>query len=279
MSGERWICGSCRSLNEIRSTRCYKCHTPRALVEADPTTLIVAGAGATEASAAVTQKATAAAGAYEGSSARAGLAQCMLVATGFLALLTNIAGVELVGRLVDGDTETARRNIGAIGSLVVVLYAFAAVTLVSWAAWLSRVVGNIPKAGLGWPNVTPTAAFIENFLPGWNLLRIPSIVRDVLRRLEPTGGRGNMLLVAAWLGLAGGALLPRVAGFVAAFFASSLRQEVLLDVILGEVAMGLTLIGLVFLILLIRRVESGMRSAASRVDPALKLRAAAEPAG
>jgi uncharacterized protein DUF4328 len=277
MAGERWVCGSCRSLNEVRSTRCYKCRTPRALAEADLSTLIVAGAGATEAAAAVTQAASGAVlGGYQDSSARAGLAQCMIVATGILAVLASLAGADVLGMLIDGDTEGARRDIGILNTLGWVLYGFAAVTLVCWAAWLSRVVGNVPKVGLGWPNVSPTAAFIENFLPGWNLLRVPAILRDVLHRLEPEDGRGNMLLVAAWLGLAGGVLLPRGAGLVLGFFVSSLGQAVSLGLFLGWVGLGLTLVGLVLLILLIRRIESGMAAAAQRVDPSATLEGAAE---
>jgi hypothetical protein len=267
MSGEPWVCGSCRSLNEVRSTRCYKCRTPRALAEADLSTLITAGAGAAESSAAVAQAArTAVLGGYKDSAARAGLAQCMVVATGVLAVVATLAGADVLGTLADGDTASARRDIAFLNVLGLACYAFAAVALVSWAAWLSRVVDNVPKVGLGWPNVSPTAAFIENFLPGWNLLRVPAIVRDVLHRLEPKDGRGNMLLVAAWLGLAGGVVLPRVLAWVLVFFVESLRQAVSLGVFLGWVGLGLTVIGLVFLILLIRRVESGMQGAAQKVD-------------
>jgi hypothetical protein len=281
--GEPWVCGSCRSFNEIRSTRCYKCRTPRALVEADPSTLIVAGAGATEASAAVAQAASAAAvGGYRDSAARAGLTQCMVVATGILAVVASIAGADMIGNMLKGETDEARQDVGVVVALGWTLYGFAAVTLVSWAAWLSRVVDNVPKVGLGWPNVSPTAAFIENFLPGWNLLRVPAIVRDIIHRLEPANGRADALLVAAWLGLVGGVVLPRGGGIVIGVFADSVKQVLAVSVILGEAALGVTLAGLVFLILLIRRIESRMQAAAAAtttIDPSIKLQPAAEPAG
>jgi hypothetical protein len=274
---EPWVCGSCRSFNEVRSTRCYKCHTPRLLAEADLSTLIVAGAGATEASAAVTEAATAAVlGGYRGSSVRAGIVQCMLVATGIVTVVVSVAGAEVISRLLAGDREYARREIGAVNDLAWVQYGFFGVTLLCWAAWLSRVVDNIPKVGLGWPNVSPTAAFIENFLPGWNLLRIPSILRDVLHRLERTGGRGDMLLAAGWLGLAGGTVLPPAFGLVLGFFVSSMLQAVSLGVVLNQVGLGLKLVGALALILLIRRIESGMAAAAATVDTSIKERAAAE---
>jgi uncharacterized protein DUF4328 len=267
MAGERWVCGSCRSLNEVRSPRCYKCRTPRALAEADLSTLITAGAGAAESSAAVTEAArTAALGGYRDSAARAGLTQCMVVATGILAVVASIAGDDMIGNVLKGEADEARREVGVVVGLGWALYGFAAVTFVSWAAWLSRVVDNVPKVGLGWPNVSPTAAFIENFLPGWNLLRVPAIVRDIIHRLEPANGRAEGLLILAWLGLVGGVVLPRAGGLAVGIFADSVAQVLAASVILGHAALGVTLVGLVFLILLIRRIDSRMQAAAQKVD-------------
>src|SRR5215212_5729941 len=45
VSAQPWVCSSCRSVNQPREKRCYSCRTPRDLVEADPKTLLVAGAG------------------------------------------------------------------------------------------------------------------------------------------------------------------------------------------------------------------------------------------
>jgi hypothetical protein len=275
---EPWVCGSCRSLNQQSASRCYKCRTPRALVEADVNNLVVAGEGQSAAAAAVTESARAAAlGGYKDSWARAGLTQCLLVGTGILAVLTSLGGADVLLTLVKGDVAQARKDVMVIGALGLVLWGFAFVSLLSWAAWLSRVVENVPKVGLGWPNVSPTAAFIENFLPGWNLLRVPAIVRDVVRRLEPNEGRGNALLAAAWLGLIGGVVMPRVAGFVVGFFVETLDQAVSWGIIIDQVALALTLVGLVFMVVLIRRIESKMEAASDKVAPAVPLTAAAQP--
>jgi Domain of unknown function (DUF4328) len=277
--GEPWVCGSCRSFNETRSTRCYKCRTPRALVEADLSTLVVAGEGQSATTAAVTQAARAAAlGGYKDSAARAGLTQCMVVATAVLAVVATVAGSDMIRNFVSGERGQAREDAFVVIALSWVLYGFAAVTLVSWAAWLSRVVDNVPKVGLGWPNVSPTAAFIENFLPGWNLLRVPAIVRDIIHRVEPANGRGDALLVVAWLGLVGGVVLPRVGGIAIGVLADSVEQVLSLSVIVGGVALGITLAGLVFLILLIRRIEAGMQAAARTAEPTMALHAAVEGA-
>jgi hypothetical protein len=276
---EPWICGSCRSLNQQTASRCYKCRTPRALVEADPSKLVVGGEGHSAATAAVTQAAKSAVlGGYKESWIRAGLTQCLLAGTAILAVLASVAGADVIGLALAGDTEGAKRDIGVAQLLAYVVWGLAALALVSWAAWLSRVVENVPKVGLGWPNVTPTAAFIENFLPGWNLFRVPAIVRDVLHRLEPKDGRGNSLLVAAWLGLVGGVIVPRVVAFVAGFFVESIAQALSVGLILGQVGLGLTLVGIVFLILLVRRIEAEMEAAADKVATTPQLKTAAEPA-
>ena len=276
---EPWICGSCRSLNQASASRCYKCRTPRALVEADPTRLVVAGEGHSAAVAAVTKAAqTAAIGGYRDSWLLSILAQGLLVATGIMAVLATVAGADVWHLVFEGGDDAAggiTMTPAVVLSLVV--WVVAAATLLAWAGWLSRVVDNVPKVGLGWPNVTPSAAFIENFLPGWNLYRVPAIVRDVLHRLEPQNGRGEMLLVAAWLGLVGGVVMPRTVRAAAGFLFESPADFASVHAVLGQVGLGLTLVGIAFLILLIRRVEDEMQAAADKIAETPQLQPAAEP--
>jgi hypothetical protein len=275
---EPWICGACRSVNEERSSRCYKCRTPRALAEADVSQLIVAGAGVTESTRAVTSTAQAAAlGGYRSSDAGAGLAQCLLAATGVLAVISSIAGADLIGRVLGGETETVREDLGVLALLGFALYGSAAVTLVCWAAWLSRVIDNVPKVGLGWPNLSPTQAFIENLLPGLNLFRVPAILRDVITRLEPDGGRGNAMIAAAWLGLVGGVFLPAVTNRLLLLPPISSDSRLTVALMVGQLALGLTLVGIAFLIAIIRRIEAGMRAAARNVEGRRRVDPTAEP--
>lgn len=278
---EPWICGSCRSLNGVSATRCYKCRTPRALAQADVSQLIVAGAGATESTHAVTTAARAAAlGGYRSSNTLAGLTQCLLVATGILAVIGSVAGADLVGRALRDEisTNAVGDDVGVIAAIAVALYGCAAATLIAWAAWLSRVISNVPKVGLGWPNLSPTQAFIENFLPGLNLLRVPAILRDVTNRLEPSGGRGNAMIVAAWLGLIGGLAVPYAARWFLAFVPMSGDGRVGALVVVAQLGLGLTLVGIAFLIALVRRIEAGMRAAARDVERTRRVEGAAEAA-
>ena len=273
---EPWICGSCRSLNQQSASRCYKCRTPRALVEADPTNLVVAGEGHSASTAAVTQSAkTAALGGYKESWLLSIVTQVLLLGTAVVAVLATVAGADIwhlvfeSGELENGITPSVL--------LGVAIWVVAAATLFAWASWLRRVVENVPKVGLGWPNVTPTSAFIENFLLGLNLYRVPAIVRDVLRRLEPNDGRGNSLLVAAWLGLAAGVVVPRTVRAAAGFLVGNGDELNAVHAVLGQVGLGLTLVGIAFLVLLVRRIEAEMEAAADKVAPAPQLKAAAEP--
>ena len=70
----------------------------------------------------------------------------------------------------------------------------------------------MPALGLGYPPTNALMAFVENFIPFLNLFRVPAIVRDVVRRLDPGSmsgqSRGDALIFAAWIGLIGGYLRP-----------------------------------------------------------------------
>src|SRR5206468_1205325 len=69
---------------------------------------------------------------------------------------------------------------------------------VAWAAWLSRVIDNLPALGVGYSRVTPRTAFFESLIPVWNLFMLPARVREATRMLHPQGG-GDGLIALAWL--------------------------------------------------------------------------------
>ena len=256
---EVWICGACRSINQPREQRCYKCRTPRELAKVDPETLIVAGAGSHP-----TVDPKAVVGTYQSSAGRALLAQALIVATVVVTTVAKVLGADAVSRVLDGHevagASTALLAILGGGGLIL-----AVATLVAFGAWLSLVVANIPTLGLGWPNVTPTAAFIENLIPGVNVLRVPAIVRDVMTRLD-TGPRGEALIAASWLGLVGGIVVPRFARYVIGpLSVESPDAAVGLSLLVGQVALGLSIVGAVFLIVVIRRIEEHAERRAGRM--------------
>jgi hypothetical protein len=271
MASNVWVCGACRSINQPREQRCYKCRTPRELAKVDPETLVVAGAGSTQP--VVDPKAVI--GTYRSSGDRAFAAQILIVVAVVMTAASRIVGADVVSRVVDGEVEGADASLTMLsllggGGLVCALIAVAA-----WAAWLSRVVDNMPALGLGWPNVTPSAAFIESFLPGVNVFRVPAIVRDVSNKLEG-GPRADALIAAAWLGLVGGIIVPRFARYVTGpLTLESPDAASTIGLLAGQVGLGLTIVGAIFLIVLIRHVESiAERRAQARTsqapDPALQ---------
>jgi hypothetical protein len=263
MASNIWVCGACRSINQPREQRCYKCRTPRELARVDPDSLVVAGVGSAQP--VVDPKAVV--GTYRSSADRAFAAQVMIVLTVIVTAASKIVGADVVSRLIDGDVAGADANSTLLALLGGAGLVCAVIAVAAWAAWLSRVVDNIPALGLGWPNVTPSGAFLESFLPGVNLFRVPAIVRDVMTRLEG-GPRGDALIAAAWLGLVGGVLVPRFARYVSGpLTLESEDAAATVGLLAGQVGLGLTIVGAIFLIVLIRQVERlAQRRARERTD-------------
>jgi hypothetical protein len=245
------VCGACRSINEGRGGRCYKCRTPRELV----------GAGSAPAPEAPSRGV----GTYASSAGHALTAQLLIGLTIVAAIVSSALGANLFDRLLDGTLSEGDTLTVAIVGLAAL--AIAAAALVAWSLWLSRVVANIPAIGGGWTNVTPAAAFYENFIPGLNVLRVPAILRDVMTRLDPAR-RGEPLIVAAWLGLVGGLVLPRAARWFLAFVVDSPEGLARLSIVVGQVALGLTVVGAGFLIAIVRWVETRMAERAATPAPA-----------
>jgi hypothetical protein len=263
MASNVWVCGACRSINQPREQRCYKCRTPRELAKVDPETLVIAGAGAAQP--VVDPKAVI--GTYRSSGDRAFAAQVMMVVAVAFTAASKIVGADIVSRVIDGDVAGADANATLLSLLGGGGLVCAVLAVTAWAAWLSRVVDNIPALGLGWPNVTPSAAFIESFLPGVNLFRVPAIVRDVINKLEG-GARADALIAAAWLGLVGGVVVPRFARYVTGpLTLESPEAAASIGLLAGQVGLGLTIVGAIFLIVLIRQVE-GLAESRAQEGPA-----------
>jgi Domain of unknown function (DUF4328) len=142
-------------------------------------------------------------------------------------------------------------GIGSIGA--------ALLALTAWAFWLSRVVSAMPALGLGYPPTNALMAFVENFIPILNLFRVPAIVRDVVRRLDPgsTAGqsRGDALIFAAWIGLIGGYFIPRIGGFLN-LGSDTVERSVGNSLLIQGVATGLVVVGAIFLVVLIWWIEA-----------------------
>jgi hypothetical protein len=242
---EIWVCANCRSVNRIRAKQCYNCRTPQHLAAVDPETMSVTDSGPVREIELPP---------YKGSRGRAMLASICVLAIAFM----QIASVVIVSDLIVGffaGNEITEGDVRIVNNLGLASLGAALFALVTWSAWLSRVVAGMPALGLGYPAATGFTAFFENFVPVRNLFTVPAIVRDVIGRLEEYPARGNALIAAAWIGIFGGFIVPRVGSWLIAIGADSEEMAIRNQLILAAISTGLTVVGAVFLVWLIWWIE------------------------
>lgn len=159
-----------------------------------------------------------------------------LIASGFI-LVVVVLGVMLIKVRVDIaawlrpqadalfagaqlDRSAIAARLDAFARVFLLQTALVPVATLFFAAWLSRVVMNIPALGGGMPKTSPRRAFIYTLIPIVNLWKVPGIVQDAVYRVDPQGG-GFFMVLVAWIGLVGSTL----AGFVAQFVLGALLIE------------------------------------------------------
>ena len=244
-SEEIWVCAECRSINRGSAKQCYNCRTPQHLAAVDPETVSVTQSGPLREIELPP---------YKGSRGRAILASVCVLAIAVM----QIASVVLVSDLIVGffeGKEITEEDVRLVNNLALASLGAALFALLTWSAWLSRVVSGMPALGLGYPAATGFTAFFENFIPIKNLFSVPAIVRDVIGRLEEHPARGNALIAAAWLGIFGGFIVPRVGAWLIAIGADSEEMAIRNQLILAAISTGLTVVGAIFLVWLIWWVE------------------------
>ena len=253
MTSDVWICGSCRSVNTRRSGQCYACHAWReavAVAPADVGSLISVVSQGTAAPAPVGHR-------YRSARWRALAASILIIAIAVTLPVLWWYTNRSLGALQEGNAELAN-SIAAEERPILIGYAgLVILAFVAWAAWLSRVVDNLPALGVGYSRATPRMAFIESVIPVFNLFRLPARVREVTRLLHPQGG-GDGLIAAAWLVMFAGWVILAV-GFrllVAAQMIDESADPLPTFSALRAIALGSTSIGLLIVVAVIRRVEA-----------------------
>ena len=204
-----WICNVCRSINPISSNRCYRCHTPIQIAAAKPDELTIHHQPR--------EAHTEIVGTFRSTETLAALVTVGGVAFilgMFLTLWTIFTVNDL--RVSEGraaaDALFQERLLFLIPGPVLGVLA-----LLAYAFWIRRVVENLPALGLGFARVSPTWAFVEPLIPGFNLYSIPTRIAEVIQKL---GGHlyATALIGLAWILLVGPALiLVYVARFTRVF--------------------------------------------------------------
>ncbi len=246
LAGEFWVCGQCRSINNAGAKQCYNCRTPKDRAAVDPATIDPTTKG---------QVRVIELPEFRSSRAIAGLASILILAIAGMQAYNTVIASTLINQEIDGTPATSDQ-LQFVGSMAILTLGIGALALIGWSLWLSRTVSAMPALGLGYPAADGFMAFVENFIPGFNLFRVPAIVRDVVHRLEPLPSRGDALIFAAWIGLLGGFFVPRIAvvlfGVTAASAPDTLRRYLTIEAI----AMGFVVVGAIFLVALIWWVEA-----------------------
>jgi hypothetical protein len=243
LAGEFWVCGDCRSINNAGARQCYNCRTPRDRAAVDPSEIDPSTHGRLREIELPE---------FRASRWAAMLATVLILAVAVLQVVQFNVSAALIDQILGGTAGTLEQLV-YVGSVGILAFGVALLALIAWALWLSRTVTSMPALGLGYPAANGMMAFIENFIPILNLYRVPAIVRDVVRRLEPkTGGdetmtRGEALVFAAWISIFAGYLIPRVLSF----FTSDLRTLVTIS----GIGTGLVVVGAIFLVVLIWWIE------------------------
>jgi uncharacterized protein DUF4328 len=263
-----WVCGECHSINRQRNSRCYKCGARQ--VDADTGELATHRQEQAIATRAVIAYRPALALAIAAAIFLLGLVAVSLASIGESLTIQRVANEQLDVLKATGHID--RAAFAAIDAsddtLMIVQLAIILPLLVFFAAWLSRVVANVPALGGGIPGTTPANAFIRTLIPGVNLRSVPGIIHDVLYRLDPTGG-GFFMVATAWVGLVGSWLVSIVARYYlnARVFADvrnaasldeaveSIRTLLAAAVVVDIVTGILIAIGALVLIMLMLRIE------------------------
>jgi hypothetical protein len=264
LAGEFWVCGQCRSINNAGAKQCYNCRTPRDRAAVDPATIDPTSKG---------QLREIELPPFRPSRGVAMLATIGIIAIAIMQAYNTFIVVSVIQLQIDG-AEIAPNQLEFANAVGILTLGIAALALIGWALWLSRVVTAMPALGLGYPAADGFMAFVENFLPGLNLYRVPAIVRDVVHRLERGTVRGEAMIFGAWVALLGGVLLPRIGAAITGTTLQSGPDALRTSMVVAIIASVFVALGAAGLIALIWWVEgrierrlAAQRAAASEAQP------------
>lgn len=243
-----WVCAGCRSINKMRAKQCYNCRTPRDRAAVDPRSIDPSTSGSLRAIELPD---------YESPRPYAVAASALILGIAGMQVIGTILSTRLVLTVLGGGTPSDGDVLG-VGLFGLATLGVGILALAAWATWLSKTVTAMPALGLGYPPGNGLTAFVESFVPGLNLFRVPAIVRDIVRRLSPDEGRGDAFIFVAWIGLFGGLFVPRVGRWLGFFSSDTIEATIRNELIVEGIAVLLVLVGAIFLVALIWWIQERM---------------------
>lgn len=191
-----WICSDCRSANDAKQKRCYKCRVLRSQGEM------------TDASAAMATSAKRETRTVLATAARMGaryrptwpiaifVVPLILIVTSLeierTRIMSSMVGAD--GRWI-GDQATFDQWV----SLLAWSLGIGAVSFLAWSFWIAFVVWNVPALTARWPPNSPIGAFFAPYIPIIGFKRPYSVVRAVLTLLTDGRAAPQAIALAWWV--------------------------------------------------------------------------------
>ena len=218
-----WVCGSCRSVNPMRSSRCYSCRGPRPEKGQEFSATEVSRKEPSAAEVAARTRADASS--LHHTVTFAGITAVLIIASCAMRWFSTASTLALVPKVLAGYqpslaevTQPAWLGLGWL--------ACGAAGTLAWGLWTSQVVRNIPLLGGGWPQVTRVSAIVEAIVPYFNLFRAPAVMRDLTGRLAVDGRAANGLILPWFVMLAIATFLERPVGVALTMFAPGIGTAI-----------------------------------------------------
>jgi hypothetical protein len=219
-----WVCGRCRSINPLSRGRCYRCNTPIEVAAAKPEELTVQHV----------EVAPEPTGVYRSSETLAvvvSIATVAFIMATLVALWINWSATDLRS---NGEAGAAQELLRDRLPLLVLAPVIGALAVASYGLWIRRVVENLPALGVGYSRVSPTWAFFEPMIPGFNLYALPTRIAEAIEKLGPHPWAVPLLGLALLL-----AFVPPVAAGVLLRFTGLFGTG---EELRGAIAIGLILV-------------------------------------
>lgn len=202
-----WICGECRSANNARAKRCYRCGALRTTSELTEAT---ATAGPATASQTVTvlAAATRMGVRYRSTWPLALLAGVLILGTTALDVIRTRLALALISSQGAFATDPAHlEELLSVGRIWLAGYVLSGVV---WSFWMALLVRNVPALTARWPSHGPLAALFAFWVPILSLKRPFSIVKEVTTLLSGAAFGPALLVIVWWISFLALSYVPSI---------------------------------------------------------------------
>ncbi len=189
-----WVCGDCRSTNNARSKRCYRCRLPRTSSELTEATAAYSAADA-QATQTVLAAATRLGVRYRPSWPVAVLAGTLILGTTGLDVVQTRQALAVA----DAVGTVAQSQLDALSTVAAVHLGGYILSGILWSIWMALIVMNVPALTARWSTFGPFSAFFALWIPFIGLKRPYSVVRQVTTMLSGVSLWPAVLVIAWWL--------------------------------------------------------------------------------